>query len=220
MKYIFKSFLLAFVFFPVVVIFTAHLVITTTPSAKDSVIWISLLSILLFTSFSLVRFHARKSDLPDCFALRYWPLMAPMEIILVVRILLNAFVKTAPSFHTDALFAATALCYVVLIFAFAVCVPPEKKLASTRWRWQTCAYIAVLFAILAWQAKQDFNNTLRGSFHGTTVSDEPIVSWYWPWEERNRLPKLDTPALLLISDDCPRINGATSFVPIYSAVVN
>jgi phosphate transport system substrate-binding protein len=81
-------------------------------------------------------------------------------------------------------------------------------------------FIVILFAVLAWQAKLDSDNTLRGYYSGATISDEVIVQRYWPWEEYSRLTKLDAPATLVLSEDYPIIDGATSFVPIYSAVVN
>ena len=218
MKYMFKSFLLALAFLPLVLLVTLLILVVTEPASVAAMYGV-FLSVLLSTGFVLGRRHARKSDLPGSFAPRYWPLLAPMVLLLAARIVFSDIVKDAPLFYYNAWTAALVLCYAPLIVSFAACVPPDKKLVSRKWRWQTCAFIVSLFAILAWQAKQDHDNTLR-TYGGVTVSDEAIVHWYWPWVENNRLAKLGAPASFLISDNYPVVDGATSFVPIYSAVVN
>jgi len=221
MSYQLKSFLLVFVFFPVITLFTADIIVFTIfhfYSIYDLTIVATVISLL--SGFYLGKRHAKKSyyDIPDSFVPRYWMLLAPMVLILTYRILTTE----EPSFYADRTAILFALCYVPLVLSFIANVPPEKKLANMRWRWSTCVFIAVLFASLFWQAKLDFDNTLLNDqyYAGATILDEVIVKRYWPWEERNRLTKLDTPASLLLSEDFPVIDGATSFVPVYSAVVN
>jgi len=213
MRYMFKSLLFVFVLFPVIILFLGAL-FAVSGNELETIVVVSLL-----IGPYLGRRLAIKSNLPDSFALRYWPLVFPIVLILTVRICFNA-VGAAPSFYEDKVFILLALCYTPLIFLFTVCVPKEKELTSTKWRWQTCAFVVALFVILAWQAKLDSDNTLQNRYSGATIMDEVIVNAYWPWTKSNRLVELDAPASLILSEDFPIIDGATSFVPIYSAVVN
>ena len=209
--------------FPVATIIPVTLILATTHEPLP--VGTTFLSVSLLTGFYLGRSHARENDLPDSFISRYWPLLIPMALLLARRIFTNASGLEQPSFYADELIIALALCYAPLIVTFMICVPPEKKLAGTKLRWLTCAIVvalfATLFATLAWQAKQDRDNTVRGYYRGVTITDdEAILGWYWPWNQHNRLAKLDTPASLILSGNFPTIDGATAFVPIFSAVAN
>ena len=216
MSYLFKSLLIAFVFLPFITFFSAGFILSFSYHGDIDEWAVIAMVISLFSGVYFGKRHSKESDLPDSFALRYWPLLAPMVLILTFRI----FMAEEPSFYADREAILLALCYVPLIFSFTANVPPEKKLTSMRWRWQTCVFITVLFASLWWQAKLDSDNTLQNQYYGPTIADEVVARMYWPWEEHNRLTKLDTPASLILREDFPAIDGATSFVPIYSAVVN
>jgi phosphate transport system substrate-binding protein len=185
---------------------------------KDVLLSTAIIS-LLFGSY-LGRRHAKRSDLPDSFALRYWPLVAPMAFILAFRVFTNTLTLAEPSFYADETLILLALLYLPIILSFAVCVPPESKLANSKWCWQTCVFIVILFVVLAWQAKLDSDNKSQNRYYGATILDEILVQSYWPWEKNNWLGKLDVPVSLVLYENYPTVDGESLFVPIYSAVVN
>ena len=187
------------------------------------VMLIFILLFSLFTGFYFGRRYAKKDNLPDSFALRYWPLLAPMVVIVAIRIWRNMNKGNAiysNSYDTDIAIIILALCYIPFILTFAARVPLEKRLVSLKWRWQTCVFIFAMLAILGYQAELDFDNTLPQNVGAVSVADEVMVYGYWPWDKYNWITKLDEPASLIISDNYPIIDGSTSSVPIYSAVVN
>ena len=231
MSYTKNSILLSFIQFPVFPLFL-YLSILPKWDYGSVTVWVAIIVISLLTGLYFGQNFARKSNPPSGFAARYWPLLLPMVIILAFRILTNAFAVNEPSYYFDGIYALLALTYVPFICFVASKFPLREKLTDVRRRSQTLALILCLFAILAWQGKQEFDNTLKIDSQGVTVfdestevgqmppDDEAIVSAYWPWAHPNRLVRLDSPALLSIHDKYPMIDGSTAFVPIYSAVVN
>jgi phosphate transport system substrate-binding protein len=231
MRYIQKSILLSFIQFPMFLLF---LLISILPKRNYGSVemWVVVIVVSLLAGMYFGQKIAKKSNPPCGFAPRYWPLLLPMVIILVFRIFTNAFGINEPSYYFDGIHAVLALTYLSFICLITRKFPREKKLTDTRWRSQTIAFILCLFAVLAWQGKQEYDNTLKIDSHGVTVFDESIeggpmppdeeaiVSAYWPWIHSDRLAKLDSPATLLIRSNYPMIDGSTAFVPIYSAVVN
>ena len=247
MGYVLKSFLLVLLIFPIATRFFAFLIADSIFSAVtphrlsyEMVVAITLLLVSLFTGSYMGRRHAEKSDLPDSFALRYWPLITPIVLILVHRILFDAFyppneiiiwyysywpwLYVAHLRSVIIMAIMLSLCYVPLIVSFTINIPSEKKLANTRLIWPTGALVIVLLAglvwPLVWHTKQVRDNTLQTQYSGATAGDEAVAHWYWPWVENDRLAKLDTPASFVISENFPTICGLVSFVPIYSAVVS
>ena len=231
MRYAQNSVFLSFIQFPV---FPLFLLMSVLPKRQYGSVgmWAAVIAVSLLAGLYFGRKFAGRSDLPYGFAPRYWPLLLPMVVILAFRILTNAFAKNEPSYYFDCIYAVMALAYVPFVYFVAGKFPPEKKLTDIRWRTSTVALILCLFAILAWQGKQEYDNTLKIDSHGVTVFDgsteggpvppdeEAIVSAYWPWRHSDRLAKLDSPASLSIRGDYPMIDGSTAFVPIYSAIVN
>ena len=231
MRYIFKSLVIVLIVFPVVTVLLCGIFMFSQLSRTDSDILFSFLIFSLITGFCLGIYHARKSGLPNNFAARYWPLLTPMVLILVVRIFINIsgydvpFLNifsaySEPSFFVDERIIKLALCFMSFIVSFTAFVPSKLKLSNTRWRWQTCVFVVMLFLLLVWQVQVKQERYITEPYEGVTVSDEAIINWHWPWSETDKLPKLDTPASLFIKGSYPTIDGSTSFVPIYSAVVN
>ena len=229
MSYTKHSLFLSFIQFPV---FPLFLFLSVLPKRDYGSVttWAVIIAVSLLAGLYFGRIYTRRSNPPDGFAARYWPLLLPMVIILAFRILTNAFAVNEPSYYFDGIYALLALSYAPFIYFVASKFPPGKK--DIRRRSQTFALILCLFVILAWQGKQEFDNTLKIDSQGVTVfdestevgqmppDDEAIVSAYWPWMRPNRLVRLDSPALLSIRDEYPIIDGSTAFVPIYSAVAN
>ena len=239
MGYVLKSLLLVLLIFPMVNFFVVLVLAVARMRIEGAAF--SLL-ITLLTGAYLGWRHAKKSNLPDSFALRYWPLVAPiMFILLAYNFLTNTSgsyttlfyisgMLTAPSsfFHEfNKAIIIWSLSYVPLIISFAVSVPSEKKLINTNLSWLACALtIALPIALVwdpAWQVKQVHSNMLPTYFGGAMVGDEEIArSYYRPWSrpEHSRLPRLDTPASFLIHENFPRIDGPILFAPIFSAAAN
>ena len=231
----FKSFLLVFILFPIVVYIGSLIcfIFLNPMMANDLPLGIIVLTSTI-TGIYFGRRHAKKSDLPDNFAWRYCPILAPMALIIIVRIFNGTFTEnTFPYYYSyyfkDALTIILALCYVPLVISFAASVPQEKKLSNMKWRWQTCIFVIALYVILLCQndmfvitiRQAKLNFTILESAGETMIdADGVMVRRYLPWQENNRLTKLNVPASLLLNGDFPTIDGATSFVPIYSAVVN
>ena len=225
MRYVFESIIIEWVLFP---FFTFFIIgIFTAPFLwviEDGMLF-ALLLVSLITGFYFGRLHARKSDLPSNFADRYWPLIAPMVLILAVGIFSNILGYYKLYYYVEIIMTLT-LCFALFIVSFAAFVPPKKRLASTKRNWQAGTFVVTIFLLLVWQVhwqvKQNRENMIINLdyYEGSTVSDEAVISWYWPWSETDKLANLDTLASLLINERYPTIDGAESFVPIYSAVVN
>jgi len=78
-----------------------------------------------------------------------------------------------------------------------------------------------------WSNTYHFRNVrVAGVFSGEIYdrSDEVVggvnLNLFHPWSGSSRLPRLDSPASFRISDNFPRLDGATSAYPIFAAVAN
>jgi phosphate transport system substrate-binding protein len=229
-----RSLLLAFILFPVLTFFSWIYTILALRSpnyyGED---WLRELSAFLafalffavFWGWRHAKYHARKGNLPDDFPNRYWPLLAPMVLSLSYAIFTN-FSENPLDFFESGVVGVCALAYAPLAASFAVtCAKAGKRLASARGLWSTCAFVFFLYAVLAWQAKLDFDNVLKpsGDEYGVaTFADDGAnhenLRAYMSWSEKNRPVTLDTPASLVISGDYPLLDGATAFFPVYSVV--
>ncbi|MDR2523345.1 MAG: substrate-binding domain-containing protein [Synergistaceae bacterium] len=179
------------------------------------------------------KYHVRKGSLPDDFPNRYWLLLAPMVLLLLYAIFTN-FSQNALDFRESGMFGVCALAYASLAASFAsACAETEKKLASARGLWPTCAFVLFLFAVLTGQAWLDFDSVLRpsGNEYGVATLIEDldrnkegirgrVLYDYMSWSKRNRLVTLDAPASLVISGGYPLLDGATAFFPVYWAVAD
>ena len=166
------------IFQVVIVLFSVLIINIILQFADISGLSTTFLLVSLFTGFYFGRYHARKSDLPDSFAARYWPLLTPIVLILVSTIFINisgydelSFFEVITGYHAPAFYISRhgellfpkiseqsfyfyeviiklALCFVPFIVSFAVCVPSEKRLVNTKWLWQTRAFAPALFSLL------------------------------------------------------------------------
>ena len=229
-----RSLFLTFILFPVLTYFSWVIIASAMLSSgmisyHDEEAWrdVLIVSALFFSvwlGWRHAKYHARKDNLPDNFPSRYWPLLAPMVLLLSYAIFTN-FSQNVLDFRDSGMVGICALSYAPLIASFAIaCAKAGKKLASAKGKWLTCAFVLSLFAVLTWQVKLDFDNIVKrsGDEYGVATFEDTNYALYayMPWSRRNRLAKLDAPASLIISGDYPLLDGATAFFPVYSAVAS
>jgi phosphate transport system substrate-binding protein len=99
----------------------------------------------------------------------------------------------------------------------------EKKLANTKGIYAVCIAVFIGFAVPIWQITSVYDeyheNTLPRGYSGPTViddSDFDVISENYL--ENVLLPNLDFYPSLRLSEDLPKIDGATSFYPVYYAL--
>jgi ABC-type phosphate transport system substrate-binding protein len=91
----------------------------------------------------------------------------------------------------------------------------RKKLESMKWFRPTCAIVAITLGLSIWQVKraQDryYENTLPyWGYNGPTIAGDE--SYVVP------LPEPGFSSSLCLSEDLPRLDGATAFYPIYRTI--
>ncbi|MDR1875527.1 MAG: substrate-binding domain-containing protein [Synergistaceae bacterium] len=198
--------------------FFAWVFIFATSGMEDPLpLWIPAFLIILCLGGG----HAVKSELPDSFSRRFWPLLSLPVLVLISGIVINYCSDNALSAEVMILFVIFFSGCVPFIVSFAIVgAALRKKLVDRKWGLQTCVLITALFALVVWQRRQGLDDTLATRCEGATIDYDVHLSVYQPWNRNNRLAKLDTPPFLRLSKNCPTIDGATSFFPIYAAVVN
>ncbi|MDR3264565.1 MAG: substrate-binding domain-containing protein, partial [Synergistaceae bacterium] len=156
---------------------------------------------------------ATKNELPATFAKRYWPVLPPPLLLLVWVMFKFAF----PRVHMDVAHNIAVLFYVYIPVVFST-VPfiasfllsaRRKKLESTKGLRFTCVVVVLAFTLPVWQVKRLYDNYLLIEYDGPTLADENYVV---------PLPELDFSPSLSLSEDLPRLDGATSFYPVYSTI--
>jgi phosphate transport system substrate-binding protein len=177
----------------------------------------------LYPAWRMGQNFARKNAFPPTFIARYGPVLAPTIFFLAWVIYLHYSWN-----NLDASDGVTLLLLEFFFFSnapfvlgfYAACRDrPDKKLVSRRGLTTTLTLIAVLLAVIFWQMKLDADNTLTSPYDGATVIDDVGLSAYTPGSGK-RLAKLDSPAALRLSENYPKLDGATAFYPIYAAVAN
>ncbi|MDR3265102.1 MAG: PstS family phosphate ABC transporter substrate-binding protein [Synergistaceae bacterium] len=165
--------------------------------------------------------YAAKNELPGTFAKRYWPVLTPPIFLLAWAMSVftsRTYVGTYPfaGTHTEAFYAYTMLAFSTVPFmASFVLSARRKKLESTKGLRFTCAVVVIAFALPAWQVKRlhdnYYENTLPYKYDGPTIAGEETY-------EAPPLPELDFSPSLSLSEDLPKLDGATSFYPVYGMI--
>lgn len=108
------------------------------------------------------------------------------------------------------LFAATALS-LILLWAIRIFRPRKKAVLSM------CAVMLLAFAASGTLLGMEI---LEGLIPTVAEGGANIHSRYNPLNEFNELVTLDEPATLRITENIPRLDGATALYPVYAAFAN
>jgi phosphate transport system substrate-binding protein len=164
---------------------------------------------------------AQKSDLPDSFPSRFWPLLAPLVCLTGKAVVENFQTGNASYYGNKAALVSAMFAIIPFIIAFsATRAFMEKRLPDMGWAIPASSIIALLAAVFLWQTEQYMRNTMTTRYYGPTVLSDIDLTAYLPSDRPNRLARLGEPPSLRISENYPTLDGATSSFPIYAAVVN
>jgi phosphate transport system substrate-binding protein len=164
---------------------------------------------------------AAKYDLPDVCFKRYWPVLVLPTFFSVRAILGLSHLDIRD--YSDIFFASLSpLCIISFLTAF-ILSSQKKKLANTKGLHTVRAAVFIVFVISIWQIKsvhdRYYEITLPPGYPGPTIVDDSELDVIDEnYLENVLLPKLDFSPSLRLSEDLPKIDGATSFYPVYYAL--
>jgi phosphate transport system substrate-binding protein len=168
--------------------------------------------------------HAKRNYLPKNAVSRYLPVLAPVVVLLAANVFYNY--RTQNLFYLDLIlmfiFAAFPCGSFSVFFAVSDATrgDRERTPSGKKFLAPLLAVVAILASMLAAQSAAYHRNTFTNVDEGPTVADYIDLERYHPAVEYNSLARLDETASLRISDDFPRVDGATAFFPMYSAILN
>ncbi|MDR3265105.1 MAG: substrate-binding domain-containing protein [Synergistaceae bacterium] len=173
---------------------------------------------------------AAKNELPNTFSKRYWPILAPL--VLPIACTMFVLPRAGGSVYIVALFCYSGIIFCCVPFAISFTLAAmRKKLESTKGFRLTCVLVIIAFAVGGWQTKwlhdRYYENTLPyGGYNGPTIAGEAtyfVISADSSYDQGSTLsntlsPMLDFSPSLHLSEDLPRLDGATSFYPVYRTI--
>lgn len=113
--------------------------------------------------------------------------------------------------------------YAACIIGFALATWRRGQLkVAPRGMWLTVSILLLLGGVAAWQAYQRNQWLLLSGQKGEQInlSEENLTWQYEPFSDRSeRLTPLRGDATLQITDDFPRLDGATALFPVYASAV-
>jgi phosphate transport system substrate-binding protein len=193
------------------------------------------LNVFTFAPAAYIGFRlAKDRNLPDDLFSRYWPLIMPIFALLAWGVVIDIFAYDGRHSSSALALPIFSFCLpylLVSVVSFGVSCRLLGKQANPAKRGfhlavsaALLATVALPFALAMHLAKTDADNKLSGQYNGSAVveeidrfeysldgSDSPLTG------RKNRLSRLEEPSSLIISEDYPRIDGATAFIPIYTS---
>ena len=126
---------------------------------------------------------------------------------IIVGLILIAFSTTHTVFFQTLLFIG--LCLITAVVLFALFGSLKKKRV---WIPLTCAFVILIGTTAAGIAYQNYEDNLP-----TVGESGNLLYQYRPYKENTKAVSLDEPSALTLTDELPRMDGATALYPIYAS---
>jgi hypothetical protein len=163
---------------------------------------------------------AAKYDLPDVFFERYWPVVA-FPIFFSIWI---TWLCSHADTEWDSVLIANYVLLSIIPFPIAFIFSSlREELTNTKGILSVCITAFIIFAIPVWQIKLIYSGyrekNLPYGYRGPSIvddSDFDVINENYLMNVL--LPNLDFSPSLRLSEDLPKIDGATSFYPVHYAI--